>query len=176
MTPDQIVEEWNVKHPVGTRVYVIRDNGEIMATHTTRQPMILGGDTPIVWIEGVSGCWSLDQVIAATETGVRNGITRLWHETERLRSAIREHRDQKGDSRCWLDDWRLYQALGDGCEAETRLPPKCEFLESCRRYWEQRQASGEKVEAVDWTGSGRMTIAQLEEEVTRLRAIIGEIK
>jgi RPA family protein len=31
-------------------------------------------------------------------------LDRLRTENERLKTAIREHRDQKSDDRCWLDD------------------------------------------------------------------------
>ena len=72
---------------------------------------------------------------------------------EMLRAAIRQHRDARGDARCWLDDLRLYAALGDGRDpygADFRLPPKDSFLESCARYWEQRQP--ELVAAVERYG------------------------
>jgi hypothetical protein len=35
-------------------------------------------------------------------------------EIERLRSAIRSHRDAKGDDRCWQDDETLYAVLPEG--------------------------------------------------------------
>lgn len=38
-----------------------------------------------------------------------------WREeADRLRAAIRRHRDQRGDDRCWLDDEELYRALPEG--------------------------------------------------------------
>jgi len=57
-----------------------------------------------------------------------------------LETAIRRHRDERGHDRCWLDDARLYAVLGDCVEADTKLPPKHEFLERCERFWECRQA------------------------------------
>jgi hypothetical protein len=87
-------------------------------------------------------------------------------ELDRLRSAIREHRDQRGDDRCWLDDVKLYHALDDGVSADTALPPKCDFLTSCARYWEQRQWPADKSIA-----PSQMTLAQLQAEVERLRAL-----
>jgi len=92
-------------------------------------------------------------------------VPKLLAEVERLRNAIREHQAQRGDDRCWLDDRRLYEAAGLGLAA-TALPPRCEFLASCERYWEQRQRPEEK------TAAGGMTIAQLEAEVERLRAAL----
>jgi hypothetical protein len=83
-----------------------------------------------------------------------------------LEDAIRNHRDQKGDDRCFLDDMELYKVLGDKVPFDNRLPPKCDFLESCKRFWEQRQYPPEKdhISLPD-----DMTIAQLTEEVKRLR-------
>lgn len=88
-------------------------------------------------------------------------------EIERLKAAIREHRDQRGDDRCWQDDAKLYSALGtEGARAETGLPPKAEFLESCSRYWERRQSPYDD-------RPNCMTIAQLEAEVERLKEVRG---
>jgi hypothetical protein len=91
-------------------------------------------------------------------------IDRQAAKIERLRAAIREHRDQEGDDRCWLDDMRLYNALDEGQE-DCTLPPKCEFLKSCERYWEQRQSPGEKAASE----SSEMTIGQLERDNADLR-------
>lgn len=85
-------------------------------------------------------------------------------EVARLREAIRQHHAQRKDDRCHLDDDMLYAAAGLE-PADTSLPPKCEFLESCRRYWEQRQRPG----AVPMAGA--MTMAQLEAEVKRYREL-----
>jgi hypothetical protein len=84
-------------------------------------------------------------------------------EVARLRAAIEIHRDQKGDDRCWLDDLALYSAIGEP-NAVQRLPPKCEFLKSCDRYWEQRQSPLDKP-----VRAGDMTIGQLEREIDRYR-------
>ena len=62
----------------------------------------------------------------------------LLAEVERLRAAIREHKNQLSDDRCWLDDSKLYSVLDDR-GYDSSLPPKCEFLESCSRFFEQRQ-------------------------------------
>ncbi len=83
-----------------------------------------------------------------------------------LEAAIRKHRDQRGDDRCWIDDLDLYRNLEDTRpgELDITLPPKCEFLQSCERYWTQRQHVRNESPAL--TG---MTIAQLEAEADRLR-------
>lgn len=57
---------------------------------------------------------------------------RLIGEVERLRAAIRKHRDQRGDDRCWKDNDELYAALPEGhapVEHDTLVE-----LENCRRY------------------------------------------
>jgi hypothetical protein len=97
----------------------------------------------------------------------------LEAEVERLRKAIRQHRDQRGDDRCWLDDLTLYMELGEGQNDEMfPLPPKCEFLKSCDRFWEQRQHDGEKIAA----NTSRMTIGQLEAENALLKAEVERLK
>lgn len=53
-------------------------------------------------------------------------------EVERLRTAIREHRDTRGDDRCWQDDETLYKTLPEGYE-----PPRRDAsveLDLCRQY------------------------------------------
>jgi len=68
-------------------------------------------------------------------------------ELERLRKA---NANIAGDSRCWLAD------------AQAPLPPKEEFLESCKRFYDQTTAR-------DGVLTGCRTISQLEEENQQLR-------
>lgn len=54
-----------------------------------------------------------------------------------LEDAIRRHRDQRGDDRCWMDDEELYAALPEGYK-----PPERDTsveLERCRQYIECRR-------------------------------------
>lgn len=84
----------------------------------------------------------------------------LVAEVERLYFAIRTHRDQKGDDRCWLDDIELYKVLGEAVSIDvTGLPPRCDFLESCRRYYEQRRHP----DAAEVRAPDHMTMSQLTE-------------
>lgn len=69
----------------------------------------------------------------------------LSERVKKLEDGIREHRDQKGDARCWLDDQQLYSLLG-GTKANTALPSKEAFLSNCARYWECRQNPNDKYE------------------------------
>ncbi len=59
-------------------------------------------------------------------------------EIARLKNAIRRHRDNRGDDRCWLDDQELYAALGE-TEAVFILPPRPVFLKNCERFFDMRQ-------------------------------------
>jgi hypothetical protein len=54
----------------------------------------------------------------------------------RLESAIRKHRDYRGDDRCWLDDEELYRVLPEGFTAPPRDTAvelaKCQQYIACR--------------------------------------------
>jgi len=91
-------------------------------------------------------------------------IARLKSEVERFKNAIRKHRDQKGDDRCWLDDLDLYSMLDDGEPVDFSLPPKEEFLKSCERFYCQRQNPAAQTHPLPL---GCRTIGQLESLVRR---------
>lgn len=58
-------------------------------------------------------------------------------ELEKLQTAVRKHRDERGDSRCYLDDYELYAALPEGY-----TPPPYDTkveLKNCERYIASRQ-------------------------------------
>lgn len=67
--------------------------------------------------------------------------TVLRQRIKELEDAIRTHRDQRGDDRCWMDDQQLYAVLGD-TKANTALPPREVFLANCARFYACRQAPG----------------------------------
>jgi hypothetical protein len=83
-----------------------------------------------------------------------------------LETAIRKHRDQRGDDRCWLDDHDLYAHVGIPADHDSRLPPKEEFLESCQRFWEQRRAPHD----LD-PSPGCMTIRQQQARIAELEQL-----
>lgn len=58
------VERWNATHPVGTPVVLRLDNGKDFATKTRSRAEILSGHTPVIWLEGVRGCYILERVRA----------------------------------------------------------------------------------------------------------------
>jgi len=80
-----------------------------------------------------------------------------------LRDAIRTHRDEKGDDRCWLDDQNLYATIeGDSTQERfgDRLPPRKEFLENCARFWECRQSATSKYVAASELATLRRDLDQ----------------
>lgn len=58
------VKVWNERHPVGTAVKVLRDDGSVMPTKTRSKATLLGGHSAVIWLEGISGCYSLGRVEA----------------------------------------------------------------------------------------------------------------
>jgi hypothetical protein len=57
---------------------------------------------------------------------------RLVSEVDRLRAAIRKHRDYRGDDRCWQDDEELYAVLPEGYTPPAR--DSAVELKNCERY------------------------------------------
>ena len=56
------VENWNLKYPIGTKVTVTFDDGSWRETTTTSLARILSGHTPVIFLDGVSGCYLLSRV------------------------------------------------------------------------------------------------------------------
>lgn len=48
--------------PVGCPVTVTKDNGTEIETVTAGAAELLGGHTAVIWLQGISGCYSLDRV------------------------------------------------------------------------------------------------------------------
>jgi hypothetical protein len=66
----------------------------------------------------------------------------LRREVAKLRTAIRLHRDQRLDDRCWMDDYVLYDALPEkSAGADLRGLPKEEMLRNCEHYVQCRLIS-----------------------------------
>ncbi len=55
-----------------------------------------------------------------------------------LRNGIRYHRDQKGDDRCWLDDFLVWENVSG--KDITELPTYEEGMKRCRNYFALRSA------------------------------------
>lgn len=64
-----------------------------------------------------------------------------WHDlpekAQALADAIRAHRDQHGDDRCWQDDETLYKVLPEGYAAPAR--DTAVEIRNCERYIACRQ-------------------------------------
>jgi hypothetical protein len=93
-----------------------------------------------------------------------DGWAEYEHFTERIKyyeEAIRKHRDQRGDDRCWMDDEELYKTLPEGYTPPQR--DTCVRLELCKKYIECRQ--NPKTEYI----SPQRRIEELEKEVETLR-------
>lgn len=82
-------------------------------------------------------------------------------ERNRLREAIRKHRDQRGDDRCWLDDEELYKVLPEGYTPPAR-DSRVE-LRYCERYIASRHNP-----ATTYVSPER-EIEQLKAELNQLR-------
>jgi len=65
----KLVTDWNARYHVGQAVAVQRDNGSTTYTKTRSQAELLSGHTAVVWLEGISGCYDLRRVFAATAEG-----------------------------------------------------------------------------------------------------------
>jgi len=69
-TPKRVeakVERWNRRYPVGTPVIVQRDNGDLYTTRTRSEASLLPSGTAVIWVDGISGCYSLDRVKPVSE-------------------------------------------------------------------------------------------------------------
>lgn len=62
-------------------------------------------------------------------------FNRLSDNLQRTRNAIRKHRDQQLDDRCWMDDYALYEVLPEGLAgADCRGLPYSEMITNCNQY------------------------------------------
>lgn len=73
-------------------------------------------------------------------------------------NAIRKHRDQRGDDRCWMDDEELYRILPEGYEPPIR--DSAVELRNCQRFIDCR--SNPSTEYV----SPQRRIEELERELS----------
>lgn len=63
----KMVDDWNARFAVGQPVEVKRDNGDILVTKTRSNASMLGGHSPVIWVEGISACYSLNRVTPLKE-------------------------------------------------------------------------------------------------------------
>lgn len=65
----------------------------------------------------------------------------LVERIQQIRTAIRTHRDQVGDDRCWLDDHHVWRLLSDSKNDLTVLPDFETAMRSCVAFYEYRRAT-----------------------------------
>lgn len=83
-----------------------------------------------------------------------------------LTAAIKHHRDQKEDDRCWMDDHQLYSVLGDGILGDNRIGDPIAMLQSCCKFIQNRcQPGGTWVSRAELEKQNK----ELQDEVDRLR-------
>ena len=58
------IKAFNENHPVGSDVYVIKDNGDKVRTTVKHPACIMGGHTAVAWLDGIIGAYALDRVVA----------------------------------------------------------------------------------------------------------------
>ena len=114
----------------------------------------------------------------------------LREKIRKVRQIIRYHRNQKGDNRCWLDDFLVWESVNGSRWSPIKLPPYDEMMVKCLDFWTHRQA--ETVDEVppgminnqslrywnsDLLGLGAKELLgklkQLEEAIARHRDIVG---
>ena len=67
-------------------------------------------------------------------------MTNTSLEIKKIRQAIRYHRDQKGDDRCWVDDYLIWKFLPDSSPEPTTPPPFEKAMGCCRSFYDNRRA------------------------------------
>lgn len=62
-------DKWNAAHPEGTQVVYesVKGVGETHRGKSISEAQVLGGHSAVIWLEGWSGCVSLDHCIALAE-------------------------------------------------------------------------------------------------------------
>ena len=58
----QMVSDWNRKYLPGQKVIVRLDSDTEKETTTRTNAELLGGHTPAIWLNGITGCYALDRV------------------------------------------------------------------------------------------------------------------
>lgn len=91
-------------------------------------------------------------------------VPALIAEVELLQAAIRTHRDQRGDDRCWLDDDTLYAVLPEGYTPPAR--DACVELADCEKFIATRHNPGTTYV------SPQRRIEELETETKQLKALL----
>jgi len=70
-TPQQEVDDWNMRHAVGAAVIVKLDSGETETTTTRSTAWVLSGHSAVILLTGITGCYRLDRIKPARSQGAR---------------------------------------------------------------------------------------------------------
>lgn len=65
--PAKAADDFNARTPIGTPVEVRLDNGTTRRTRTRSGAFVLGGHTAVVMLEGITGGYLLERVVALTQ-------------------------------------------------------------------------------------------------------------
>lgn len=57
-----MVDCWNAWFDIGTEVTVTMDNGEQYPTRTRSMACLMGRNTAVIWLDGMSSCYRLSRV------------------------------------------------------------------------------------------------------------------
>lgn len=98
---------------------------------------------------------------AAEDASLERRIRELTAEVDKFQSAIRNHRDQRGDDRCWLDDETLYKSLPEGYTPPAR--DVAVEIANCQKFIETRRCP-----ATEYVSPQRQ-VDELTAENARLR-------
>lgn len=58
---EALVRSWK-DVPIGTDVIVTKADGSLVKTKTRSEAQMMGGHSAVIWLEGISGCYSLRKV------------------------------------------------------------------------------------------------------------------
>lgn len=118
-------------------------------------------ERPVTEVEGAQLLSLLNHMGRQRDYAPADVMRRLLFERDKLYAAIRKHRDERGDDRCWMDDERLYQVLPEGY-----TPPERDcYVELINCIQFQRCRRNPATEYV----SPQRRIEELEAEVARLK-------
>jgi hypothetical protein len=68
---EALVARFNAAYPApGVLVLVELDSGEIRLTRTRSLAQMLSGHTPVIWLEGISGCYWLKRIRVVNQKSV----------------------------------------------------------------------------------------------------------
>ena len=62
---ESICKAFNQLHPVGSSAIYVNDDGDRTVTKIKSPAKMLGGHTPVIWLEDVRGAYLLSRIIPA---------------------------------------------------------------------------------------------------------------